>query len=783
MARPPLGVLDRYYLRELSAPFGLGVGLFTFFLLLDRIQSLINLVISKGVPVHLVVQLLGFMLPGFLVHALPMALLVGVLLAGGRMAGDLEIVACKAAGIGLLRLFRPALLATLAVAAATGLLTCVVSPLATAAFQSQLVRILETRAVAGLRERVFNTSFGDVVIYVEEISASGLGLRRLVVSDESDPKVSRIITAAEGRLLADERTHRITLRLIDGAVHETDMVPVPAGAAEGESVAPGGAAGPPRYRYTGFRFYDMGLTVQPPSMVRAHKPEKDLTVGALAARMREEPEGPEKRALSVELHKRFALAAAPFAFVLLGFPLAVRSHRGGRSAALIATLVIVVVYHLLLDSLDNAALRGHLPVAVAIWLPNLLFCSAGLALLLVTAREWRPPALRGLWSVLDGLWQRLPRRRGRREERFRAAPGTTLIIDRYLLRQHLTFVGLGLAVAAALAVVVDLLENLDRLLRYKPPLVYVLEHFVYAVPVRLYQALPVVMLVATIFLFLSLSRWHELTALKAAGVSLYRASLPILAAGLGVAVGAGLFQELVLPVLNERGEEVDRVKIRGEPPRHLRTRTRLWLRASDTRFYRVELLSPASRDLYGVTALDVDDRFQLRQRLDARRAHWDGNGWVVTAGAVRRVGPEGGVTTLPYSGRVFALDERLEDFTEIQKSTEEMSYRELREYIGRLEAAGFEVRKYLVDLHAKLSEPLKNLIMVLVAIPFALTSPRGGRLHGVALAIGLLAAYLVVDYSARSFGRADLLPPMLAAWTANVIFLGLGTALLLRART
>src|SRR3989441_2937994 len=137
------------------------------------------------------------------------------------------------------------------------------------------------------------------------------------------------------------------------------------------------------------------------------------------------------------------------------------------------------------------------------------------------------------------------------------------------------------------------MQTLDRSLRVKPPLVYIFAHFLYRLPAALHEGLPVVMLVATIFLFLTLSRYHEVTALKAAGVSLYRVSAPILGLGLAVAIGAGLFQELALPFLNERGDEVDRVKIRGQAPRHLQSRQRLWVRSADSRFYRVELLSLA----------------------------------------------------------------------------------------------------------------------------------------------------------------------------------------------
>jgi len=343
--------------------------------------------------------------------------------------------------------------------------------------------------------------------------------------------------------------------------------------------------------------------------------------------------------------------------------------------------------------------------------------------------------------------------------------------------------GIGLAVAATLFVVIDLLQTLDRFIRIKPPLLYVLEHFAYRVPAALHDGLPVVTLVATIFLFLALARYHELTAMKAAGMSLYRVAMPVMLVGLGVAIVAGLFQEIVLPKLNELGDEVDRVKIRGQLPRHLQSRERLWLRTSDSRFYRIELLAPGTGDMYGMTVLEVDPTFRLLSRLDARRAHVTSEGWELADGAFREFGPKGEVSTIPFVMTALDMQEDLDDFTKIQKPISAMSYWELRDYITRLQATGFQVKKYLVELYSKLSFPLVNMIMVLVAIPFSLQSPRGGRLFGVGLAIAIMAGYLVVHYIALAFARADLLPPLVAAWTANIIFLGLGTSLFLRART
>jgi len=789
---PALPVLDRYIARELVSPFLFGSALFTFFLVIDRIYQLTELVITKGVPFHLVVQLLVFMLPSFLAHTLPMALLVAVLLAGGRLAGDLEIIACKAAGVSLLRLFRPVLAAALLVVLVTAALTLVINPIANEEFQRQLFKIVQARAASGLAERVFNPTFGDVIIYVEDVSASQVALRGLLVSDERDPKVSRIITAREGRLLADEANRRITLRLINGAVSEADVLPAapvvpPINDPRGAPPPPlGGAASAERYRLTNFSIYDMSLSIDSPlkSAPRIEKPEKDLPLATLAVRIEELRGDAYGRApFLVEWHKRFAFPVAAIVFALIGFPLAVRSHRGGRSIALVGSLVILVAYYVVLTSLEGPALRLGLPAWAAIWAPNVLFATIGALLLVGTAREWQIPHLPLLWRALAAAARAVPQRRRGRARATSGGRESTHILDRYLVRELAAFMAIGLAVATALFVVIDLMKTLDRFIRIKPPLIYVLEHFVYRVPAELHNGLPVVMLVATIFLFLALTRYHELTAMKSAGMSLYRVAAPVLLLGVAVAVASGLFQELVLPRLNELGDEVDRVKIRGQLPRHLQTRERLWLRTADSRFFRVELLNPAVSDMYGVTVLEVDQKFRLLARLDARRAHWSPEGWELSDGAFRVFGPRGEVQTLPFVLTALDLQEEIDSFTRVQKQPEAMSYRELREYIVRLEATGFQVKKYIVDLYSKLSFPLVNLVMVLVAIPFSLQSPRGGRLFGVGLAIAIMAAYLVVHYVALAFARADLLPPLLAAWTANIVFLGLGTSLFLRART
>ena len=770
-------ILDRYVYREMGPPLLIGVGVFTFFLVIDRIYQLTELVITKSVPFALVLPLLIYMLPGFLALTLPMALLVTVLLVCGRLAGDLEVAALKASGVSPLRLFRPFLAVGIIITLLISWLTLVVGPWASGAFQRQIFRIFQTRATSGLKERTFSASFSQFVIYVDEVSASQVRLKGLLVSDERNPEQSRIIVAREGRLLTDEATRRITLRFLDGSISESDV------------------ADQRRFRLTYFSLYDMTMPVDSPlsAAAREAKPEKQLGLRELIAEAESlRRAGQIVTPYYVELHKRFALPVAALVFTFVAFPLGIRSMRSGRAVALSLSFSVVVAYYILYSTMEGIALRGRVPAGVALWVPNVLFAIVGVALLRASVVGVSSAWLELFWR----LWAKVGERRSgrevrpleeRRRRRLRRIPGpreSTFVIDRYLIRQYLTFLGIATGIGAVLVVVVDLVQILDRFLRSKPPLLTILEHFLYRVPGELYKGLPMIVLIATVFLFLSLTRQRELDALKAAGVSLYRASLPILLVAGAISVLAVVFQEVALPDINAKADEVDRVKIRGQLPRHLQRQTQIWYRSSETRFFRMALLDPVGRAMEGLTVIDIGRDFQLRERLDARTAQWTPEGWQLADGVLRSVGAQNRVSSEPFTARLVPMPEHIDDFIQVQNAPDTMSFLELRAYVSKLREGGRRVNRYLVQLYSKLSFPLVHVIMALVAIPFALVSPRsGGRAVGIGIAIVIAVGYWVVHSVAVAFAQADLLPAALAAWTANIVFTGIGAALFLSART
>jgi lipopolysaccharide export system permease protein len=771
-------ILDRYIYKEMGPPFLIGVGVFTFFLVIDRIFQLTDLVITKSVPFALVLPLLMYMLPAFLALTLPMALLMTVLLVCGRLAGDLEVAALKASGVSPLRLFRPFLAIGIIITLLISWLTLVVGPWSSGAFQRQLFRIFQSRATTGIKERTFSASFSQFVIYVDEVSASQVRLKGLLVSDERNAEQSRIIVAREGRLLSDEKTRRITLRFLDGSISESDV------------------SDHRRFRQTYFSLYDMTLPVDSPlaAVAREEKPEKQLPLHELIAEaetMRRT--GQISAPYDVELHKRFALPVAALVFTVIGFPLGIRAQRGGRAVALALSFGIVVAYYILYSTMERMALRGRMPAGIAVWIPNAILAVIGVILLRASVAGMPPAWVDLFWRLWAKIGERESgrvakpmeeRRRQRRLGRLAGPRASTFIIDRYLIRQYLIFLGIGSGVGLVLIAVVDLLQTLDRFLRSKPPFVTILEHFLYRLPGELYKGLPMIVLIATVFLFLSLTRQRELDALKAAGVSLYRASLPILLVAGAISVLAVVFQEVALPDINAKADEVDRVKIRGQLPRHLQRQTQIWYRSSDTRFFRMALLDPVGKSIEGLTVLEISPDFRLVERVDAGTAQWTPAGWHLGDGVLRQIGPQNRITSDPFATRLMPMPENIEDFIQVQNAPDTMSYLELRAYVTKLRESGHRVNRYLVQLYSKVSFPLVHVIMALVAIPFALVSPRsGGRAMGIGVAIVIAVGYWIVHSVAIAFAQADLLPAALAAWTANIVFAGIGTALFLSART
>jgi lipopolysaccharide export system permease protein len=365
--------INRYILREISIPFGLGLAVFTLILLIARILKLVEMVVNRGVPFLEVLKLFSCILPAFLEVTVPMALLLGVLVAFGRLSSDSEIIALKTSGVSLYQLTRPvAFFAVLIYFVALGL-SMYARPWGNTLLRDGLYEIAKTRASAGIKEKVFTDDFSGLVIYVDHIEPPGNALRGILISDSRDPSQRNTVFAKVGVLVPNEPQHVLTLRLLGGSIH---------------------AFYPKDHSYhrTDFSIYDISLDLNT-ALAQLRPREKDpseMTVGELrAAIAAKHAAGQPAFSEAVELQRKFSIPFACLAFAAIGVPLGIRPSRSVHSRGFTLSLLLIFVYYLLLTLGESLGERGILPAVIALWLPNLLLTVLALTLFVRAARDRR----------------------------------------------------------------------------------------------------------------------------------------------------------------------------------------------------------------------------------------------------------------------------------------------------------------------------------------------------------------------------------------------------------
>jgi LPS export ABC transporter permease LptG len=327
---------------------------------------------------------------------------------------------------------------------------------------------------------------------------------------------------------------------------------------------------------------------------------------------------------------------------------------------------------------------------------------------------------------------------------------------------------------------------LGDILRNQVPATVVAEYLLNVTPYLMFNVAPLVMLLAVLITFGLMQRSNEITAIKATGTSIYRIVTPVIMAAGVVAVGLFLADQFYLPRTNKRQEALHN-QIKGRPPQTYLRPDRKWIFGQNNDIYYYQFFDP-DRDQFGnVTVFQLDRAsFNITRRIHADRAHWADNlnRWVYEQGWERtlKVAAMADYRTFDVA-TVPDLPETPSYFKKEVRQYTEMNYEELRRYIRDLQQSGFDVVHLRVQLNKKLSYPLITLIMAVLAVPFALWGGKKGAITGVAVAVVMAISYLVVSPLFDAMGNASLLPPALAAWSPDLIFVLIGGYLILKVPT
>jgi len=397
-------ILYSYILKEHIKPFFLGLLVLTFVLIMNRAFELVDMIIGKGLSVLIVSEIFFLSLPFIIALTVPMAVLVAVLMAFGRLSHDQEIVAMRASGIKLTSIMAPVLAASFILSLLMVSFNNRVLPESNHKVKNLMIDVAQKKPAFRIKEGVFMSAMDGYNTLVEKIDQKSQRLFNIVVW-EIRPGMLRIVSAPSGRMQSSTEGTVLTLELFEGEIHELDQSNLWI------------------YRTLTFKRHILNMPVDAKltRKERAHRSDRELSATAMRERVKKiveeitkyrekvrelEADG-SRRALSerdlevrkikgkerernrylVEIQKKYSIPFACVVFVVLGIPLGVVAKRGGAGVGFGVGILFFVLYYISLVSGEELADRGILSPFFGMWFSNMLLFVVGVYLFIHVERE------------------------------------------------------------------------------------------------------------------------------------------------------------------------------------------------------------------------------------------------------------------------------------------------------------------------------------------------------------------------------------------------------------
>ncbi len=433
-------LLYGYVLKEHVGPFLFGLAIITFVLIMDFILEIMNLIVGKGLGTWLILQVFVLNLAWMLALSIPMAVLVSTLMAFGRLSQDNEITAFKASGISLYKMILPPLLISVLITLGLIWFNNAVLPEANHEARLLMSDIHQKRPTLSLRENIFMDEIPGYHILVKKVDPKSSRIEGVTIYDQKNRSYPRTIFAEKGDVGLTPDGNTMILELFHGEIHEVDeeepgryrriafdhqviyISDVGAHLTRTASDYRTDREMNSRQMLDEVEKHEKNISVSEQVINQIIDNKASLIVSSQIKKGEGEEEGnqseggqkafmrvykenqnilselknhrvnihsqlKQKNSLMVEVHKKYSIPFACLVFVLVGAPLGVMARKGGMAVGLGLSLGFFILYWAFLIGGEELADRGFIPAFWAMWSANILIGSAGIYILIKSARE------------------------------------------------------------------------------------------------------------------------------------------------------------------------------------------------------------------------------------------------------------------------------------------------------------------------------------------------------------------------------------------------------------
>ncbi len=314
----------------------------------------------------------------------------------------------------------------------------------------------------------------------------------------------------------------------------------------------------------------------------------------------------------------------------------------------------------------------------------------------------------------------------------------------------------------------------------------VLELYANKAAVVVRQIAPAAMFLGAGIAASTLRRTREYTAMRAVGLGPWRVAAPVLAVAFGLGTALLVLHDAVGVRAEARAEEIGALRFGrgGDRRRYLAAREpKRWFRGQDgRRIYHLRGSLPEG-GFERVTVLEVGPDFRLVRRIDAGRMRSDGGEWVLEDVEDRTFEADGEMRLASAASRRYRFDEPPGAFAVVPGRPSQMRWRTLVQQIGVRERLGLSIVELSLERDNRLAYPFAGVPGALVALALALRRNRKGHISAALLeSVGVSMAFWAAQGVSWALALSGRVPPFVAAWAPNLVFLGAGIAAVRRTR-
>ena len=347
-------LLYSYLATEMLAPFFASFLIMNGVFFLVKLIPFLNFVLELKIGLADFIRLFSYLFPNMFLYSIPMAAMMGIIIGFSRLANDSEILAFKASGISIYKILPPVVLVAALIAILTSYFSIVLIPVSEIAMKQLTYQLLKEKIDKGIQEHQFTEALGDLVVHVGKIDEKSGEWQNVWVSDMRGQVIPTITMASTGNMQSDVDKMKVTIILRKGSLHRPDT---------------------PNSQIVQFERYQLNIPLQPPAGSATSFNRGSLTMPELLVKAKEfGGNTTEKgRVLIIEYHKRLVLPVGCLILCLLGLPLGLQAGPRRRAIGVPMGLAIFILYYILFTFAKMAAKEETLPIAPAMWGPNILF--------------------------------------------------------------------------------------------------------------------------------------------------------------------------------------------------------------------------------------------------------------------------------------------------------------------------------------------------------------------------------------------------------------------------